>query len=94
MAMHGLSKAGKQFIKHFLTMDDGKLIFYLAVLYFLILISRFSVLPALALNDGIIHCDIVKGTFDSNLFYTFISYLLDEINPFPAAKSVVVMDNC
>jgi hypothetical protein len=94
VAVRGLSKARKQLVKHFLTADDGKSIFYLAVLYFLILISRFSVLPALALNDGIIHCDIVEGAFDSNLFYTFISRLLDEMNPFPAAKSVVVMDNC
>jgi DDE superfamily endonuclease len=55
---------------------------------------RFSVLPALALNDAIIHCDIVEGAFDSSLFYIFISRLLDVMQPFPAPKSVIVMDNC
>jgi transposase len=52
------------------------------------------VLPALALNDGIIHCDIIEGAFDTNTFYSFISHLLDEMQPYPAPKSVVVMDNC
>jgi hypothetical protein len=54
---------------------------------------RFSVLPALCL-DGIIHCDIVEGSFDSELFYLFISRLLDQMQPFPAPNSVIVMDNC
>ena len=56
--------------------------------------TRFSVLPALSLNDGIIHCDIVEGSFDAELFYTFISRLLDQMQPFPAPNSVIVMDNC
>lgn len=51
-------------------------------------------LPALALNDGIIHCEILEGAFDTNAFYLFISNLLDEMQPYPAPKSVVVMDNC
>ena len=55
---------------------------------------RYSVLPALALEHGIIHCEIVEGAFDTDMFYTFISRLLDEMNPFPAPKSVIVMDNC
>lgn len=54
---------------------------------------RFSVLPALALN-GIIHCDIVEGAFDSSLFYTFIERLLDRMEQFPGPNSVIVMDNC
>src|SRR3981189_702871 len=60
----------------------------------LIIAPRFSVLPALALNDRIIHCDIIKGAFDTNTFYSFISHLLDEMQPYAAPKSVVVMDNC
>jgi hypothetical protein len=55
---------------------------------------RFSVLPALTLDDGIIHCDIIEGAFDSTKFYTFISCTLDRMEPFPASKSVIVMDNC
>ena len=47
----------------------------------------------MALN-GIIHCDIVEGAFDTKIFYTFISYLLDGMEPFPAPNSVIVMDNC
>jgi hypothetical protein len=55
---------------------------------------RFSVLPALSLNDGILHCDIVEGSFNTHLFYQFVSRLLDRMQPFPAANSVLVMDNC
>jgi hypothetical protein len=51
------------------------------------------VLPAMALN-GIIHCDIVERAFDTELFYTFISRLLDIMEPFPAPNSVIIMDNC
>ncbi|KAK2464102.1 hypothetical protein APHAL10511_003889, partial [Amanita phalloides] len=54
----------------------------------------FSILLALSLTEGILHCDIVEGTFDSNLFYTFISCLLDCMEPFPGSNSVIVMDNC
>jgi hypothetical protein len=48
----------------------------------------------MTLNDGFIHCDIVKGSFDHELFYMFISRLLDQMQPFPGPNSVVVMDNC
>jgi len=57
-------------------------------------ILRFSVLPALSLTDGILHCDIVQGSFDSQLFYRFIERLLEQMQPFPAPNSVIVMDNC
>jgi hypothetical protein len=53
-----------------------------------------SVLPALTLNDGIIHCDVVEGPFDSEHFEDFIIGLLENMNPFPAPNSVIVMDNC
>ncbi|KIL55223.1 hypothetical protein M378DRAFT_41478, partial [Amanita muscaria Koide BX008] len=56
--------------------------------------QRFSILPALSLTEGILHCDIIEGSFDSSLFYTFISRLLDRMEPFPAPNSVIVMDNC
>ena len=56
--------------------------------------TSFSVLPALSLTEGIIHCDIVEGAFDADMFYVFIDRLLDRMQPYPAPNSVVVMDNC
>lgn len=61
---------------------------------FLLYVLRFSVLPTLSLNDGILHCDIVEGSFDSQLFYQFVGRLLDQMQPYPAPNSVIVMDNC
>ena len=40
------------------------------------------------------HCDILEGTFNTENFYTFIVCTLDCMQPFPAANSVLVMDNC
>ena len=57
-------------------------------------LRSFSILPALSLTEGILHCDIVEGVFDSSLFYTFIRHLLDHMEPFPAPNSIIVMDNC
>jgi hypothetical protein len=55
--------------------------------------SSFSVLPALCL-DGILHVDIVEGAFNTESFYEFINRLLDQMQPYPASNSVIVMDNC
>ena len=55
--------------------------------------SRYSILPALSLQ-GMIYCLIVEGSFDSALFMEFIRGLLDQMQPFPAPNSVIVMDNC
>jgi len=55
--------------------------------------KRFSVLPALSLT-GIIHCDIIEGSFRTGTFYRFIKGLLDSMQPFPAPNLVIVMDNC
>ena len=57
-------------------------------------VLRFSVLPALSLNDGILYCDIVEGLFDSQLFYQFIEWVLDQMQPYPTPNSVIVMVNC
>jgi hypothetical protein len=57
-------------------------------------LHSYSVLPALSLEDGFLHCDIIEGAFDSALFYDFISRLLDQMSPFPERNSVIVMDNC
>ncbi len=55
---------------------------------------RYSILPAITLNDGIIECMIVEGSFNGDLFASFISDLVLKMQPFPAPKSVIVMDNC
>ena len=56
--------------------------------------SRYSVLPALSLEEGVLHCDIIEGAFDTASFYTFIERTLIHMQPFPAPNSVIVMDNC
>lgn len=55
-------------------------------------IFRYSLLPALSM-DGMIYAKIVEGSFTAELFQEFISSLLDRMQPFPAANSVIVMDN-
>ncbi|KAF8238487.1 hypothetical protein L208DRAFT_1184010, partial [Tricholoma matsutake] len=55
---------------------------------------RFSMLPAISLNDGILACNIVKGSFFTETFGNFIDGLLDNMQQYPAPNSVVVMDNC
>ncbi|KLO19023.1 hypothetical protein SCHPADRAFT_788694, partial [Schizopora paradoxa] len=51
------------------------------------------ILPAITI-DGMIECMIIEGSFNTELFTSFIVDLLDKMQPFPAPKSVVVMDNC
>jgi hypothetical protein len=34
------------------------------------------------------------GAFNGDTFLKFITNLLDEMNPYPAPRSVLVMDNC
>jgi DDE superfamily endonuclease len=59
-------------------------------LYFI----RYSVLPAISLDKGILHCEIVEGSFRADTFALFIQNLLDHAEPFPGPNSVIVMDNC
>jgi hypothetical protein len=54
---------------------------------------RYSLLPALC-SDGIIYCDIKVGAYDGSSFFSYIEELLKHMNPWPALKSVLVMDNC
>ncbi|KIM51841.1 hypothetical protein SCLCIDRAFT_142380, partial [Scleroderma citrinum Foug A] len=44
--------------------------------------------------DGILHCEIVEGLFCTETFTSFIKGLLDNMRPFPAPNSMIVMDNC
>ena len=56
--------------------------------------SRYSILPTLSLNEGVIHCDVIEGAFDTGTFYKFIESTLDHMQPYPAPNSVLMMDNC
>jgi hypothetical protein len=89
---HGRSVAGKPHARRSSVADGGMCPVYIYI--YSNAVYRFSVLPALALEDGIIHCDILEGAFDSEQFFIFIDRLLDQMQPFPAPKSVIVMDNC
>ncbi|KAJ7033892.1 hypothetical protein C8F04DRAFT_957150, partial [Mycena alexandri] len=50
------------------------------------------ILPALLL-DGITVVDIVEGSFNTHHFARFIRGLLDQMNPFPASNSVIVVSD-
>jgi hypothetical protein len=54
--------------------------------------SRYSVLPALSL-DGVLHLDVLEGSYNAVKFNSFIEILLDNMNKFPGPNSVIVMDN-
>jgi len=45
-------------------------------------------------DDGVIYSSIQVGAFNGDTFLEFIEGLLEEMNPYPAARSVLVMDNC
>ncbi|PVF90923.1 hypothetical protein CPB86DRAFT_720375, partial [Serendipita vermifera] len=60
--------------------------------------NRYSILPALSLNDGIFHVEVVQGSFTMDTFNQFIRNLLNRMNPYDAdehpPRSVIVLDNC
>ncbi|KIK75943.1 hypothetical protein PAXRUDRAFT_171217, partial [Paxillus rubicundulus Ve08.2h10] len=43
---------------------------------------------------GIIHCEILQGSFCTETFSHFIRGFLNEMQPYPSQNSVIVMDNC
>ncbi|KAJ3963904.1 hypothetical protein EV361DRAFT_775674, partial [Lentinula raphanica] len=49
-------------------------------------------LPALSIG-GILYAKVVEGSFTAQKFFDFIEALLTCMQPFPAPKSVIVMDN-
>jgi transposase len=55
--------------------------------------GTYSILPALT-SEGIIYSDIKIGSWDGEHFLEFLDGLLEHMNPFPAPRSVLVMDNC
>jgi hypothetical protein len=95
VAGHGLFEDQKPNERPFLSVEEGvygKLFLYMCC--HIILSTRFSVLPAISLTSGILHCSIVEGSFCTETFSQFIEGLLDKMEPYPSANSVVVMDNC
>lgn len=54
---------------------------------------RFSVLPAISINDGVLLVDVTSGTNNTETFNNFILRLLDRMNPYPESNSVILMDN-
>ena len=59
----------------------------------LTLTISYSILPALSL-DGILHVNIITGSFTTETFCAFIKGLLENMNPYPGPNSVIIMDNC
>jgi transposase len=43
--------------------------------------------------DGVVDVRIFRGSITGRKFYSFIDGLLDEMNPWPQPKSVIVLDN-
>ncbi|KAJ4473181.1 hypothetical protein C8R41DRAFT_710071, partial [Lentinula lateritia] len=54
---------------------------------------RYSVLPALSI-DGIFYSHIKLYSYSSDDFLEWLEGLLEEMNPYPAPHSVLVLDNC
>ena len=80
-----------QFEKHSLCEADG-----MSISIFLCVSAalrvRYSLLPALSIC-GMVYTKVVQNSFTTELFLDFLRGLLDQMNPFPADKSLIVMDN-
>ncbi|KAJ8584982.1 hypothetical protein M405DRAFT_746054, partial [Rhizopogon salebrosus TDB-379] len=56
--------------------------------------DRYSLVAAIT-TEGYMAAHVVEGSFDSETFYDFIATkVLPSMNPFPAERSVLVLDNC
>jgi hypothetical protein len=53
----------------------------------------YSVLPAITV-DGIIYSHIKIGGYNGDQFIEYLEGLLSQMNPYPAPRSVLVLDNC
>ena len=56
-------------------------------------LSRYSILPAIT-KSGILYCEIVEGSFNGASFAEFVEGVLRSMQPYPAPRSVLIMDNC
>jgi hypothetical protein len=55
-------------------------------------VREFQILPAYT-QEGIIHFRVYEGSTDTEIFENFIEELLPFCRPFPAPRSVLIMDN-
>jgi len=56
--------------------------------------EKWSILPMFTL-DGYEAWEVVHGSYNMELFNGFIkNHVLPRMNPFPALRSVLIMDNC
>lgn len=57
--------------------------------------KRWSILPAITADDGYIACETYHGSFNTERFNAFIiQQVLPQMQPIPAPRSILVMDNC
>ncbi|KAF4546858.1 Hypothetical protein D9617_149g089120 [Elsinoe fawcettii] len=57
--------------------------------------TRWSLLPALSMDGPIANPLVIQGSVTAEVFEEWLEVaLLPQMNPFPAPRSVVVMDNC
>jgi DDE superfamily endonuclease len=55
--------------------------------------NSLSVLPAIT-TEGIIYSHIKEGSYNGDQFLVWLEGLLQRMNPYPAPRSVLVIDNC
>ncbi|KAG2749003.1 hypothetical protein P692DRAFT_20654569, partial [Suillus brevipes Sb2] len=56
--------------------------------------DRYSLCAAMTV-EGYIAAQVVEGSFDAQEFYDFVAEdVLPHMNPFPAERSIIVLDNC
>ena len=92
--MHGLSRGPKLNVKLFLYEGGGRWLNPYPQSFTNSSLPSFSVLPTISFNEGILHCEIIEGSFCTATFKHFVKDLLDHMEPFPYQYSVIVMDNC
>jgi len=56
-------------------------------------LCRYSLLPAITV-DGLIYSHIKVGGYNGEQFLEYLDGLMDQMNPYPAPRSVLVIDNC
>ncbi|KAJ7196592.1 hypothetical protein B0H12DRAFT_998288, partial [Mycena haematopus] len=54
---------------------------------------RYSLLPALTC-DGLIYSHVKEGGYDGEEFCLWLEGLVRQMQPYPAPRSILVIDNC
>ncbi|KDR67239.1 hypothetical protein GALMADRAFT_23095, partial [Galerina marginata CBS 339.88] len=56
--------------------------------------DRYSMVAAITI-DGYIATRVIPGSFNADEFRDYITeQVLPEMNPYPASRSILIMDNC